>query len=268
MRCAIRHHGVAVANAAGDVAIAGQRGGGLLRTGCIERGLVLVAGHRADLTGRARLPHAPDLHAGSPRLAPRSARSGIAARAGRALGAFRSLHTLRALWALWSGNAGLAARARRPLRTFRSRHTRRALRSGKTLEPLQTLEALDPLRSAGARRSGLAAWAGRARLTLRPARGAIRHNGLALDIAGFEGHGAIHRVVGEAKREATISVAAGGVMIVGRHHGAGPRCLPRDHQFARLDCGDVEADAGATVAVPDFPVQPGISGAVLRIVVG
>src|SRR5260370_3890253 len=80
---AIGHHGVAVADAAGDVAIAGQRGGSLLWAECVERGLILVAGYRADLTGRAGLPHPPDLQAGTPRLAPRSRRSAFATRAGR-----------------------------------------------------------------------------------------------------------------------------------------------------------------------------------------
>src|SRR5260370_12922550 len=109
---AIGHHGVAVADAAGDVAIAGQRGGSLLWAECVERGLILVAGYHADLTGRAGLPHPPDLQAGSPRFAPRSRRSGFATRAGGALPAVRSLH---ALWALRSRNARLAALARKPL---------------------------------------------------------------------------------------------------------------------------------------------------------
>src|ERR1700730_9749592 len=117
MRGAIRHHGITVADATGDIALAGQRGRGLLWTGSIERSLVLVAGHGADLTRRAGLPHPPDLQAGNARLAPGSGRSGFAARAGRALGAFRSLH---ALGALRSGNARLAARTGRSLWPFRS----------------------------------------------------------------------------------------------------------------------------------------------------
>ena len=127
MRGAIRHHGVTVADAAGDIAIAGQRGGGLLWTDCIERSLILVAGYRADLTGRTGLPHPPDLQAGNPRFASASGRPGFAARAGRALRAFGSLHPWRALWALRPGNARLAAWAGRSLRAFRSLHTVRAL---------------------------------------------------------------------------------------------------------------------------------------------
>src|ERR1700676_5446345 len=97
MRGAIRHHGITVADATGDIALAGQRGRGLLWTGSIERSLVLVAGHGADLTGRAGLPHPPDLHAGRARFASGSGRSGFAARAGRSLRALRSLHALRTL---------------------------------------------------------------------------------------------------------------------------------------------------------------------------
>src|ERR1700730_18113746 len=114
MRRAIRHHGVAVADAAGDAAFTGRRGGSLLRTECVERSLILVAGYRADLTGRTGLPHPPDLQPGRPRFAPRSRRSGCATRAGNALGALRPLQTLRA------GNAGLAAWARRSLWALRS----------------------------------------------------------------------------------------------------------------------------------------------------
>src|ERR1700722_13444452 len=101
---AIRHHGVAVADAAGDVAIAGQRGGRLLWTECIERRLILVAGYGADLAGRAGLPHPPDLQAGSPGFAARPGRSGVAAGTDSASRAFRSLPALRSRY------AGLAAR--------------------------------------------------------------------------------------------------------------------------------------------------------------
>src|ERR1700692_201511 len=128
MRHAIRHHGVAVADAAGHVAVAGERRGGLLRTDRIERRLILLAGDGADLTGRAGLPHAPDLQARNPRFGPRSGRSGFAARAHRAQGAFRPYRPYRALKALWSCDTCLAARAGRPWWPFQSRHTLRALR--------------------------------------------------------------------------------------------------------------------------------------------
>src|SRR5580700_6968838 len=187
MRHAIRHHGVAVADAAGDIAVARQGGGGLLRTGGVERRLVRLAGYRADLTRRAGLPHPPDLHAGTPRFATR------ARLAARTRSALRSGHALRALR---SGQAGLAARASWTLRPLRSCHARHPLRSARALQPLQPLQ---PLWTGGARRSRLAA---------RPARTAVGYNGLALGIAGFERHGAIRRVVGEAKREAAALVAA------------------------------------------------------------
>ena len=112
---AIRHHGIAVADAAGDVAIAGQRSGGLLRTECIERCLILVAGHGTHLIGRTGLPHPPDLQAGTPGFAPWSGRSGFAAGAHRALRALRTLQ---------SRNAGFAA------------GPGRSLRPGRALEPL------------------------------------------------------------------------------------------------------------------------------------
>src|SRR5580692_7097512 len=115
MRRAIRHHGVAVADAAGDIAVARQGGGGLLGTGGIERRLVRLAGHRADLTRRAGLPHPPDLHAGRPRF---GARARLAARTG---GARRSLDALWALRALRSAKAGLAAGAGRALRSWYAR---------------------------------------------------------------------------------------------------------------------------------------------------
>src|SRR6267154_2999157 len=114
---AIRHHGIAVADAAGDVAIAGQRSGGLLRTECIERGLILVAGHGADLIGRTGLPHPPDLQAGTPGFAPWSGRSGFAA------GAHWALRTLQ------SRNAGFAAGPGRSLWPGRTLRTLRSLQS-------------------------------------------------------------------------------------------------------------------------------------------
>src|ERR1700722_15475605 len=260
MRGSIRHHGVAVADAAGHDAIAGQRRRPLLRTDRVERGLVLVAGHRANLAGRAGLPHPPDLE---PRVTPRSWRAGFAA---RARGAWRPLCTLHSLRTLRSGKAGLAAWTGRPLRSPRSLHARRALGSGR---------ALRPLRSGVTRRTHRA---GYARLTSSPARGAVGDNGLAVAGPRFERHGAVRRIIGEAKREAAVSIAAGGKAIVRGYLRARAFGLSRDEQRSGLDGGGAQADAGASAAVfalstPLGFAQPclverGVLMAVLRIVAG
>jgi hypothetical protein len=158
---AIRHHGIAVADAAGDVAIAGQRGGGLLWTECVERGLILVAGHGADLIGRTGLPHPPDLQAG---LAPWSGRPGFAPGAHRALRALQSLRSRNADLAAKAGrslrsrNAGLAVKA---CRSLQSRNAGLATKAGKSLQSRNAGLATKAGRSLRSRNAGLAAKAGR-----------------------------------------------------------------------------------------------------------
>jgi hypothetical protein len=115
------------------------------------------------------------------------------------------------------------------------------------------------LQSGGACRSRHSRRAGCARFTASAARGAICNDCLAFDIAGFERHGAIHRVIGEAEREAAVAVAADGVAVVGRHHRARARGLPRNDQLAGLDCGHTQADAEATMAILGIPVPSGFA---------
>ncbi len=250
MRGAICHHGVAVADAAGHAAIAGQRRGRLLRTDRVERRLVLVAGHCANLAGRACLPHPPDLEPRNSRFTSWSRRAGFAARARRALRPRCALHprcALRPLRTLRSGQARLAAWAGRSLRSRRSLQARCALRSGR---------ALQPLRSGGPRRSRRA---GHTRLAASPARGAVGDNRLAFALPRFERHGAVCRVIGEAKREAAVSIAAGGKTVIGGYQGARILGLSRNEQRAGLDGGGAQPDAGAGAAVFWLSTPPGLA---------
>jgi hypothetical protein len=157
---------------------------------------------------------------------------------------------------LRSCDAGFAARAGGSLRPIQTARTRRALRA---FRALLSCRAWKSLLASGARRSWFA---------LNASGCAIADHRLALAGAGSQDDGAIHRVIGEAKCEATRSVAGDGEAVVGRHCGMGARRISGNDQLARRDGDVLERDAGARTAALEFAMQPGFLMAVERFVMG